>query len=99
LRRFAEEPLLKVVVHPRLGNYSGAIPGADLFLISLDQEINGRGVDITLLKQDGLKRTDTQFRFRQVGMFVIVRHKTSLADPGNVGKMPIPVPIPLSKFC
>jgi hypothetical protein len=94
LRRFAEEPLLKVVVHPRLGNYSGTISGADLFLIPLDQEIDGRGIDITFLKQNGLKRTDAQFRFRQVGMFVIVRHRTSLADPGDVGKMPIPVPIP-----
>jgi hypothetical protein len=96
LRRFAEEPLLKVVVHPRLGNYSGTISGADLFLIPLDQEIDGRGIDITFLEQNGLKRTDAQFRFRQVGMFVIVRHRTSLADPGDVGKMPIPVPILLS---
>ena len=90
--------MLKIVIHPGFGNYSGTIPGADLFLISLDQEIDGRRIDIPLLKQNGLKRTDPQFRFRQVGMFVIVRHETSLADPGYAGKVPIPVPIPLSKF-
>jgi hypothetical protein len=91
---FAKELLLEVVIPPRPGNYSGAITGTDLFFISLDQEIDCRGINITFLEQNGLKGTDTQFRLRQVGMIVIVQHGTTLSDPDYLGKMPIRVPLP-----
>jgi hypothetical protein len=99
LRRLAEEPLFEIVIHPCLGNDFGTISRANLFLIPLDQEIDGRWIDIALLKQDGLKRANTQFGFRQMGMVVIVRHGMSLADPDNAGKMPGSVAIALAKFC
>jgi hypothetical protein len=97
LRRFSKEPLFEIVIHPCLGNDFGAVSRANLFLIPLDQEIDGRRIDIALLKQDGLKRTNTQFGFRQMGMVVIVRHEMSLADPDNAGKTPGAVAIALSK--
>ena len=53
------EPLEEVVVGPGLGDDLGAVPGPDAGLVSVDQCIDRRWVDVSLLSQERFQRTHT----------------------------------------
>src|SRR6201999_3957801 len=76
---------LEVAVHPRLRDHPGAVAGADLLLVFLDHQIDRGGIDIAFFEQHRLQRADAELSLGQVGMIVLVRHGTSLADRATDG--------------
>ena len=59
-------------IAPGLGYHADAVARSDLLLIEVDQEIEGRWINIAFLGQDRFQRTHAQFGLRQLGMVVIV---------------------------
>jgi len=59
-------------LRPGAGDDAGPDMRADLGLVGVDDEVEGLGVDVALLGQDGLERAHPQFGFGQVRMVMIV---------------------------
>jgi hypothetical protein len=81
-RRVGEEPPLELRVHPGLRDDPGAVPGADLGLIRVDQLVEGRRVDQPSLGEEGLERLDPKLDVRQrrvVGMRRVARRGSRMA--------------------
>src|SRR5262249_10205600 len=87
---FGEKSLLEVLIEPRPGYNSSPIPGPDFFLVGLDQKIDRRRIDITLLMENTFEGADAEFHFRQVGAFVIVvvfmRHAITVIELARSAK-------------
>ena len=59
-------------VGPGLGDDDGAVARADLGLVGLDDGIECRGIDVTLLDQDRFQGADAQLRLRQLRAMLVV---------------------------
>ena len=90
LGRVFQQRLFESRIGPRLGDDPRAIVGADLGFIGLDDGIERRGIDVSLLGQNGFQRSHAQFGFGEfrmvVVMMVIVFGHGSSAREGLIGQ-------------
>ena len=70
--RVLQQPRAIGRIAPGLRDHADAVARADLLLIEIDQEIEGRRIDIAFLGQDRFQRAHAQLGLRQIGMVVIV---------------------------
>ena len=84
-RRIFQQPGAVSRIGPGLGDDAGAVARSDFLLVSLDQEIERRRIDIVLLGQYRFQRAHAQFGLRQFGMIVVVMMVVVIV-PGHEAK-------------
>ena len=70
--RVGHEALAIVRIAPRPGDHARAVARADPRLVALDERVEGRRVDVTLLDEQGLERAHTRFDVRHLRAVVAV---------------------------
>ncbi len=70
--RVVEQRLLEAGIAPGLGHHARAAVWADLGLVGFHDKIEGGGIDIALLGQDGLERAHPQLHLGELRAVVVV---------------------------